>query len=39
MLYQIIKGEYLSPETIGIILNEVPPLINETDLHISQVKS
>ncbi|CAG2112251.1 unnamed protein product [Medioppia subpectinata] len=30
-------SEYLSPETIGIILNEVPPLINESDLHISQL--
>lgn len=30
-------GEYLNSQVITIILNEIPPLINESDLHISQL--
>ena len=31
------KGAALTPENIGGVLAETPPLINESDLHISQV--
>lgn len=33
----VLIGAFLTPENISGVLAETPPLINESDLHISQV--
>jgi hypothetical protein len=37
IVYSCILGASLTPDNIAKVLGEVPPLINESDLHISQV--